>query len=151
MKVENQSLAHFTVVSEEIAPEEICQRLGMKCDSIIVKDAPNPSGTPPKHPFNMVVFRSRLGDTVDMDKHVEDLLSRLLPARRRITELPKNCATCFHFNYNMGQNGGWRLSPSLVRDLAKLGVECLFSLDLRNAAKPKAGSSRSKTGGKPSP
>jgi hypothetical protein len=128
----NQSVAHFTVVSEEMAPEEICQQLGIKCDSSIVKDAPNPSGRPPRHPFNMAIFRSRLSDTVEMEKHVEDLLARILPVRRGIMDLPKNCVACFHFNYKMGSNGGWRLSPSIVRDLAMLGVECLFSLDLRS-------------------
>jgi len=129
----NRSAAHFTVVSAEIAPEEICERLGIKADSVVLKDTPNLSGNLQRHPFNMVIFRSQLSDAVDMDKHVEDILTRILPVRRRIMNLPKNCAPCFHFNYKMTQQGGWRLSPSIVLRLAKLGVECLFSLDLGDA------------------
>src|SRR5665213_2857458 len=38
IKAEHQSAVHFTVVSEEIAPQEICQQLRIKCDSSVVKD-----------------------------------------------------------------------------------------------------------------
>ncbi|HUD49240.1 MAG TPA: DUF4279 domain-containing protein [Candidatus Baltobacteraceae bacterium] len=129
-QMHNQSAAHFTVVSGEIDPEEMCEHLGIKCDSTVLKDTPNPSTPRQRHPFNMVIFRSHLSDSVDIEKHVEDLLSRILPIRSRIRNLPKNCAACFHFNYMMRRSGGWSLSPSLVRRLARLGVECLFSLDL---------------------
>jgi hypothetical protein len=53
-----KSAAHFTVVSTEIVPDEICKRLGIKCDSSILKGSPNPSGNPKKHPLNIAIFRS---------------------------------------------------------------------------------------------
>jgi hypothetical protein len=117
------------VVSPEVPPEEICDRLGIKCDSVISKGTPNPSGNPKTHPLNIAIFRSRLNNSVNMEEHVQDILSRIEPVRKAIKQLPKGCVLAIHFNYRMQQSGGWTFTPATLKSLAKLAVPCVFSLE----------------------
>lgn len=124
----DRSTAHFTVVSTEITPDAICERLGIKCDSAIWKDTPNPSGNPKTHPLNIAIFRSKLGDSAPMEDHVQNILSRIKPARKNIKSLPKSCVLALHFNYRVQASGGWSFAPAVLRELAELAVPCVFSL-----------------------
>jgi hypothetical protein len=131
----DKSAAHFTVVSAETNPDEICNRLRIKCDSAVLKGSHNPSGNPATHPLHIAIFRSRLADSVSMEDHVRDILSRIEPVRKAIKRLPKGCILAIHCNYRMRQKGGWTFTPPTLKLLAALAVPCVFSLDTETAPK----------------
>lgn len=135
MNMTDQSKAHFLVVSDKISPDDICKRLGIKCDEAIWKGTPNPSREPDCHPFNIVIFRSRIDDSYELEKHVADILFRVMPVKGRIKRLPKSCTVSLNFNYRMGWHGGWNFTPAIFSDLAKLAVPCVFSLEARRKGK----------------
>jgi hypothetical protein len=125
----DRSAAHFTVVSDKISPDEICKRLGIKCDSSIWKGTPNPSGKPKTHPLNIAIFRSRISDSLPLEEHAQDILSRIAPVRSNLKRLPGNCIQAIHFNYRVMQDGGWTFDPGILATLAALAVPCVFSLE----------------------
>jgi hypothetical protein len=73
-----------------------------------------------------------------MSKHAEDILSRILPIRSKIRDLPKSCNATLNFQYSMRQNGGWSFGPAILSAIAKLGLPCVFTLDLAKAKEPVA-------------
>jgi hypothetical protein len=128
-EIADRSAVHFTVVSKEITPDAICERLGIKCDSAIWKNTLNPSGNPKTHPLNIAIFRSKLGDSAAMEEHVQNILSRIKPMRKNIKSLPKSCILALHFNYRIQAFGGWSFAPAVLQELAELAVPCVFSLE----------------------
>lgn len=137
MSVANyRSKAHLFIVSHKTPPDEICGKLGIRCDETILKGSPNLSGKPDRHPFNIIIFHSQVNRSLDMAKHAEDLLGRLLPIRSKIRSLPKSCSATLNFQYRMSQDGGWSFSPSILRAIAKLGLPCVFTLDLAKVKEP---------------
>jgi len=125
-----KSRAYLFVVSYEFNPDDICNRLAVRSDDAIWRGSKNPSGTPELHPFNLVVFRSRLKASEDMEKHALDLLDRISPIYQKIKSLPKHCHASINFTYSMPQNGGWNFGARTLKAIAKLGLECVFSLDI---------------------
>jgi len=73
-----------------------------------------------------------------MAEHAEDLLGKVLPIRNKIRGLPKSCNATLNFQYKMWQDGGWSFSPSILNAIAKLGLPCVFSLDLAKTKEAEA-------------
>ena len=125
-----KSRAFLSIVSHKLSPNEIGDRLGIKYDDAIWKGAPNPFGKPQLHPFNLIIFRSRLSVSLSMDQHADDILSRLFPIWSKVKRLPKSCKASLTFCYHMRRSGGWSFNPSVMAALAKLDVPCVFTLDM---------------------
>ena len=101
-----KSRAFLSIVSHKLSPNEIGDRLGIKYDDAIWKGAPNPFGKPQLHPFNLIIFRSRLSVSLSMDQHADDILSRLFPIWSKVKRLPKSCKASLTFCYHMRRSGG---------------------------------------------
>lgn len=130
--VNYRSCVHLFIVSHKLTPNEIGERLGIRCDEAVWKGAPNPSGKPKLHPFNLIVFHSRLSASKGMEQHAKDILSRICPVWSKVKRLPKSCSASLNFYCKMGENGGWSFDPSIMDALAKLDVPCVFTLDVTN-------------------
>ena len=129
--MKNKLKAHFLIASNEINPDDISIRLGIKWDDAIFKGSPNASGNPESHPINLFILRSRLASTEDMEKHAIDILDRISPVRKKIMSLPKSCNPTMAFNCLLKTNGGWSFGVKTLNAIAKLGVPCVFSLDVK--------------------
>jgi hypothetical protein len=84
------------------------------------------------------MFHSQVSHSLEMAEHAEDLLARVLPIRNKIRGLPKSCNATLNFQYRMSQDGGWSFSPSILSAIAKLGLPCVFTLDMAIFKEPMA-------------
>jgi hypothetical protein len=117
-----------------IKPAEISERLGVAPTRLSVKgvDEATPSGKVRPAPKSLWVLSSEKEvDSLDVRRHLDWLIERLMPARQQLLELQLVPGTRMNVNciwWSAHGTGGPTLWPEQMSALAELGLEVSFDV-----------------------
>lgn len=128
--MKNESYVRLTIVSENLSSKDICSVIGLKCDNEWQIGGKR-YGTKIKHRNNGCEFKSKLPATAELEKHIENLMKRLVPASKEIKSLSHQndiFFTCVIYNYTDPVNPGLFFKKQIINTICSLGA-CL-NIDL---------------------
>ena len=134
--------ASFTVVSTQLTPEEIERRLERAPTRLHHLGDPvsprNRSGAVHKHHY--YGLHSGRQNTEEMEVHLNTLLDFLENKAEAVTALSSEATLYFWCGFSSGNGqGGFSISPGLLKRLARLGVEVVLDLYPPSTVEERAG------------
>ena len=128
--IEGYARVYVCVYSDDLSPDEISRRVGLRPTKIIVKDTAIAEKVSKKAAENQWFYEPQRDLPYSVERKLDYLLAQLMPFSKNIAALPPGTSPCIHICYKGYKDwmGGWHFDVNRIQQISEINAEVDFDL-----------------------